>query len=333
MTEAIETATPAETMTNPDVYNMIDVRGLFKRYPDQRRPALEELTLAVPQGQILGLIGPNGAGKTTVLRILATLISPDKGDAYIAGQSVRKQPQAVRHLIGFMPDNYGLYEDMQVSEYLEFFAACYGVQGKRRNRLVRELLELVDLSEYRKENLRTLSRGMRQRLCLAHTLVHDPKVLLLDEPASGLDPRARIELRELLRELSRMGKTIIISSHVLSEIQLMCDMLGLMALGKLVNYGPTEKVINQIEHLPRRGVSMRVLSQDDLKRAVKLAEAFPQTVKGSLRLDEAGLNIEALLDGDDQISAEFLSTITGAGIKVAQYGQSTALLEELFLRD
>ncbi len=339
MTETLESATTAEVVVTPEPevaapaeYNMIDVRGLFKRYPEQRRPALHDLSLAIPQGHIFGLLGANGAGKTTLLRVLATLTPPDRGDAFIGGQSVRKNPQEVRQIIGYMPDNFGLYEDMQVGEYLEFYAACYGIKGKRRVRLVRELLELVDLAEYRKEGLRMLSRGMRQRLCLAHTLVHDPKVLLLDEPASGLDPRARLELRELLHELSRMGKTIIISSHVLGEIQLMCDMLGLMARGELVNYGSVEKVVNRIEQLPQRGVSLRVLAAADLKQAAKVAETFPQLVKGSLHVDESNLTLEALIEGDDHTSAEFLTRLTQASVPVAQYGQSTALLEDLFLR-
>ena len=333
MTETIEEAAALPEPEAPAAYNMIDARGLYKRYPDQPRPALDDFTLTIEQGQIFGLIGANGAGKTTLLRILATLVLPDRGDVYIAGQSVRKQPQAIRRLIGYMPDNFGLYEDMRVSEYLEFYAACYGIHGKRRNRLVRELLELVDLAEHRKDSLRTLSRGMRQRLCLAHTLVHDPKVLLLDEPASGLDPRGRVELRELLRELSRMGKTILVSSHVLGEIQQMCDVLGIMARGQLVSSGPTEKVVNQIEHLPQRGVSVRALTLEDLRRAAKVAETFPQLVKGSLHLDDMTLTLEAVLEGDERTSAAFLATLTGAGIPVAQYGQSTALLEDLFLRD
>lgn len=334
MTETIAPAEqPTETIPAPAVYTMIDARGLQKRYPGERKTALEDFTLAIPQGQIFGLIGANGAGKTSVLRILATLVRPDKGDVYIAGQSVRYKPQEVRHLIGYMPDSYGLYRDMRVDEYLEFFAACYGIKGKRRARLVGELLELVDLGEHRKTELRNLSRGMKQRLCLAHTLVHDPKVLLLDEPASGLDPRARVELRELLRELSRMGKTIVLSSHILTEVQQMCDALGIMAQGRLVNHGSAEVVVNQIEHLPRRGVSLRVLTSADLKRAGQVAETFPKLVKDSIRLDEKSLCLDAFLEGDDRTSASFLAYLAMSGVFVAQYGQSTARLEELFLRN
>ena len=330
MTQTFESST--EEAGTP-AYTMMDARNLHKNYPGQRQPALEDFSLTIPEGQIFGLIGANGAGKTSVLKILATLIKPDKGDAYVAGYSVRRNPQEVRRIIGYMPDNYGLYQDMQVEEYLDFFAACYGIRGKKRHRLINELLELVDLGDRRKEELRNLSRGQKQRLCLAHTLVHDPKLLLLDEPSSGLDPRARVEMRELLRELSHMGKTIILSSHVLSEIQLMCDALGIMARGQLISYGPAETVVNQIEALPRRAVKLRVLSQEDLNRAADLASNFSGLLKGSLRADEINLTLEVVLDGDDRISASFLTHLTISGVFVAQYGQSTARLEELFLRN
>jgi ABC-2 type transport system ATP-binding protein len=314
-------------------YIMVDARNLNKNYSGQTQPALEDFSLTIPEGQIFGLIGANGAGKTSLLKILATLIKPDKGEAYVAGYSVKRNPQEVRRIVGYMPDNYGLYQDMQVEEYLDFFAACYGIRGKKRSRLINELLELVDLGDRRKEELHNLSRGMKQRLCLAHTLVHDPKLLLLDEPSSGLDPRARVELRELLRELSYMGKTIILSSHVLSEIQLMCDWLGIMARGQLINYGPAETVVNQIEALPRRAIKLRVVSQADLKRAAELAAAFPGLLKGSLRVDDLNLTLDVVIDGDDRVSASFLTHLTISGVFVAQYGQSTARLEELFLRN
>ncbi len=314
-------------------YNMVDARNLQKNYSGQSQPALEDFSLTIPEGQIFGLIGANGAGKTSLLKILATLVKPDKGDAYVAGYSVRRNPQEVRRIIGYMPDHYGLYQDMQVEEYLDFFAACYGIRGKKRSRLINELLELVDLGDRRKEELRNLSRGMKQRLCLAHTLVHDPKLLLLDEPSSGLDPRARVELRELLRELSHMGKTIILSSHVLSEVQLMCDTLGIMARGQLISFGPAQTVVNQIEALPRRAIKLRVLSLDDLKRASDLAAAFPSLLKGSLRVDDQNLTLDVVIDGDDRTSAAFLTHLTISGVVVAQYGQSTARLEELFLRN
>ena len=189
---------------------IVHAAGLVKRY--DRTLAVAGLDLDVEEGEIFGLVGPNGAGKTTTLRILATLLVPDAGDAEIAGFSLRRNPNDVRRVIGFMPDSFGVYDDMKVWEYLDFFARCYGIPADRRRRMIGDLLDLVDLGPKRDTYVQGLSRGMQQRLCLAHALVHDPRVLLLDEPASGLDPRARVELRELLRELRTLGKTILVSS-------------------------------------------------------------------------------------------------------------------------
>jgi ABC-type Na+ transport system ATPase subunit NatA len=194
--------------------------ALTKRYG--RSLAVAGVDLEIASGEIFGLVGPNGAGKTTTLKMLATLLSPSAGDAEIAGHSVRREPDAVRNVIGYMPDTFGVYDDMRVWEYLDFFGRCYGLSAARRRQMISDLLELVDLADKRDAYVQDLSRGMQQRLCLAHALVHDPQVLLLDEPASGLDPRARVELRELLRELRALGKTIVISSHILPELEELC---------------------------------------------------------------------------------------------------------------
>jgi len=204
---------------------MIRTFGLTKRYGDVL--ALDDLTLEVGEGEIFGYIGPNGAGKTTTLKILATLLAPTSGRAQVCGYEVGRESTKIRPLIGYMPDFFGVYEDMTVAEYLTFFAAAYGLRGNRRTRILNEVLELTDLGSKRDTIVEALSRGMQQRLGLARTLVHDPKVLILDEPASGLDPRARIEIRELLKEVKRMGKTIIISSHILSELAQLCDAVGI----------------------------------------------------------------------------------------------------------
>src|SRR5262245_62828311 len=184
---------------------IVEAHGLLKRYDGT--VAVAGVALSIPQGEIFGLVGPNGAGKTTMLRMLATLLPPTSGDAEIAGASIRRNPQAVRRVLGYMPDAFGVYDDMKVWEYLDFFGRCYGLSAAQRRRMISDLLELVDLGPKRTAYVQSLSRGMQQRLCLAHALVHDPQVLLLDEPASGLDPRARVELRELLRELRSLGKT------------------------------------------------------------------------------------------------------------------------------
>ncbi|MCB0212465.1 MAG: ABC transporter ATP-binding protein, partial [Anaerolineae bacterium] len=200
---------------------MIKTVQLTKKYG--RLTALDALDLQVEKGSLFGFIGPNGAGKTTTLRLLAGLLEPTSGQIWFDGQEISRDPGEARWQVGYMPDFFGVYEDMKVWEYLDFFARCYHLSPDRRRRTVDELLELVDLTHKRNEWVESLSRGMRQRLCLAHALVHDPQILLLDEPASGLDPRARIEMRELLKELSTLGKTILISSHILAELAEMCD--------------------------------------------------------------------------------------------------------------
>ena len=226
--------------------------GLVKRY--DRTLAVAGVDLDIAEGEIFGLVGPNGAGKTTTLRILATLLEPTAGDAEIAGWSVRRNPNEVRRVIGFMPDVFGVYDDMRVWEYLDFFARCYGLTAPTRKRIIGDLLELVELADKRNSYVQGLSRGMQQRLCLAHALVHDPKVLLLDEPASGLDPRARVELRELLRELRTLGKTIVISSHILPELEELCTSVAIVDRGRVLASGR----IADIEQRLRVGAVLRV---------------------------------------------------------------------------
>ena len=214
---------------------IVRTEGLVKRY--DRTLAVAGVDLEIEPGEIFGLVGPNGAGKTTTLRMLATLLQPSSGDAEIDGWSVTRNPDQVRRVLGFMPDVFGVYDDMKVWEYLDFFARCYGLPAAGRRRMIADLLELVDLAPRRDDYVQTLSRGMEQRLCLAHALVHDPKVLLLDEPASGLDPRARVELRELLRELRNLGKTIVISSHILPELEELCSSVAIVDQGKVLAQG------------------------------------------------------------------------------------------------
>ena len=219
---------------------VIETRGLGRRYGSL--VAVAGVDLSVGEREIFGLMGANGAGKTTTLRMLATAIEPTEGTALICGLDVRRRPDAVRRVIGYMPDTFGVYDDIRAWEYLDFFAHCYGVPAKRRKGLIDDLLELVDLADKRDAYVHALSRGMQQRLCLAHALVHDPAVLLLDEPASGLDPRARAELKELLRELSRMGKTIVISSHILPELAELCTGIAIIDHGRVLAAGPIEGI-------------------------------------------------------------------------------------------
>ncbi len=248
---------------------MIRTEELTKRYKNLL--ALDRLNMVVEEGDIYGYIGPNGAGKTTTLKILATLLEPTSGHAYICNYRVGKDNKHIRPLIGYMPDFFGVYEDMRVDEYLTFFAAAYRIKGEKRKRIVDDVLELTDLTGKRDAMVESLSRGMQQRLGLARALVHDPKVLILDEPSSGLDPRARIEMRALLKELKKMGKTILISSHILSELQELCNKVGIIEKGTLLFSGSVDEVRRQI----RRGTTIDVRVAGDNEAARLALEANP----------------------------------------------------------
>ena len=222
---------------------MIETINLTKRYAELI--ALDSLNLSIEAGDCFGFIGPNGAGKSTTIKILATLLKPSSGQAMVDGLTVGYQNRLIRPIIGYVPDFMGAYEDMVVTEYLEFFAACYNINGKERKKVVGDVLDLTDLNYKATAEVNTLSRGMQQRLSIARVLLHDPKVLLMDEPASGLDPRARIEIRELLKELKRMGKTIIISSHILPELADFCNTVGIIERGKLLFSGTVAETMRR----------------------------------------------------------------------------------------
>lgn len=305
---------------------IVRAEGLVKRYDGV--PAVAGLDLEVGAGEIFGLVGPNGAGKTTTLRMLATLLPPDAGDAEIAGVSVRRNPGDVRRVLGFMPDSFGVYDDMKVWEYLDFFARCHGLPADRRRRIIGDLLELVDLGPKRDTYVHGLSRGMQQRLCLAHTLVHDPQVLLLDEPASGLDPRARVELRELLRELRVMGKTILISSHILPELEELCTSVAIIDRGAVLAAGR----VAEIEQRLRVGAvyRVRVLAEGEALEAARAhLAAQPEVVTAGLLADGT---IEVGFHGDDAAAARLLASAVGAGLPVITFSRAASDLEELFLQ-
>jgi ABC-2 type transport system ATP-binding protein len=227
----------------------IQTVNLSKRYGEQF--ALENLNLEINYGDCYGFIGPNGAGKTTTIKILATLLKPTWGEARVCGKVVGYESPEIRPLIGYVPDEFGTYEDMVVQEYLEFFAAAYDIHGAKRDAIIAQVLELTDLSAKTDALVDSLSRGMQQRLSLARVLIHDPRVLLLDEPASGLDPRARVEIRELLKELRRMGKTILISSHILPEMEDLCNKVGIIERGNLIFSGPIEEATRRARETRR----------------------------------------------------------------------------------
>lgn len=252
---------------------MIETINLSKRYADT--VALDNLNLAIEAGDCFGFIGPNGAGKTTTIKILATLLKPSSGQAMIDGLTVGYQNRQIRPIIGYVPDFMGAYQDMVVTEYLEFFAACYGIHGQQRKKVVGDVLDLTDLSYKADSEVNGLSRGMQQRLSVARVLLHDPKVLLMDEPASGLDPRARIEMRELLKELRRMGKTIIISSHILPELAELCNVVGIIERGKLLFSGTVDEAVRRA----RVGHVVQVVVSDRTKLAAEILARLPGVTK------------------------------------------------------
>jgi ABC-2 type transport system ATP-binding protein len=301
---------------------MIAVEDLTKTYG--KRTALDHVSFEVPEREIFGFVGPNGAGKTTTLRILAALLDPTEGRAFIDGCDVTRQPDQVHSRLGYMPDFFGVYDQLTVAEYLDFYASCYRLPKQRRKKIVDDLLELVGLSERRDQAVDTLSRGLKQRVCLARALVHDPAVLLLDEPASGLDPRARVEMREILKELQRMGKTIVISSHILPELTELCTMIGIIDHGQMRATGPVNQVIQQLNSERR----LRITVVGDLDAAVAILEPM-----ASVRHVEV-LNgtIEARYEGDEAVAAAILQALTGAGVRVSGFNQVDGGLEDAFLK-
>ncbi len=305
---------------------IVTAHGLVKRYDGTL--ALGGLDLDVAAGEIFGLVGPNGAGKTTTLRILATLLLPTAGEAEVAGASIRRNPEDVRRVVGYMPDSFGVYDDMKVWEYLDFFGRCHGLAADRRRRMIGDLLELVDLAPKRDAYVATLSRGMQQRLCLAHALVHDPAVLILDEPASGLDPRARVELRELLRELRALGKTILISSHILPELEELCTSLAIIDGGRVLAQGS----LAEIEARLRVGsvLRIRVLGDEAAVAAARDQLAGDPSVAAAEVVGD-GL-VEVGFTGDDEAAARLLSAAVASGIRVVSFARAASDLEELFLQ-
>jgi ABC-2 type transport system ATP-binding protein len=291
------------------------------------------LDLQIPAGSLYGLIGPNGAGKTTTLRMLAGLLEPSGGEIRINELSMRQYWREVQWQVGYMPDTFGVYDDLLVWEYLDFFGRCYKLAAERRKRVIDDLLELVDLGEKRDAYVNTLSRGMKQRLCLAHALVHDPAVLLLDEPASGLDPRARVEMRELLRELSAMGKTILLSSHILTELAELCDSAAIMERGQLVVSGPLDEIRAQAAHRRLRihtlGDPAAALSLVQGFAGVQQAEAAPASENGN-GAAPAGV-LEIAFTGDAEAAADLLEALVRQGVRVASFAEVTTDLEQAFL--
>src|SRR6267154_1026289 len=300
----------------------VQTHGLTRMYG--AIAALSGLDLTVNKGDLFGFIGSNGAGKTTTLRILATFLAPSAGTAQILGHDVVRDADAVRHVIGYMPDFFGVYKDMEVTEYLDFFGACYKIPTAQREKTVNDVLELVGLSEKKGALIGALSRGMQQRLGLARVLIHDPQLLLLDEPASGLDPRARIEMMAILQELQRLGKTIIISSHILSELQTLCNRVAIIEKGRLIYSGPVQGVREQMSS----GLVVWVKVAAEPERAIELLKGRSEisevtTVDGEIR----GTFVQH--DSDHSIVADVL---VHGGAKLLELREDEIGLEEVFMR-
>ncbi|MCP5521329.1 MAG: ABC transporter ATP-binding protein [Verrucomicrobiales bacterium] len=308
--------------TPPEPKPAVQTHGLTRLYGSM--VALSNLDLTVNQGDLFGFIGSNGAGKTTTLRILATFLSPSGGTASILGNDVVKEADAVRHIIGYMPDFFGVYKDMEVTEYLDFFGACYKIPSSKREQTVNDVLELVGLSEKRGALIGALSRGMQQRLGLARVLIHDPKVLLLDEPASGLDPRARIEVMAILQELQRMGKTIIISSHILSELQNLCNRVAIIEKGKLIYSGPVQGVRDQLA----TGRVMWVRVSGDPGQAVELLKSRSEVSN----VETVDGRIKVTLSDHESDHAVVAETLVKGGARLIELREDELGLEEVFLR-
>ena len=300
----------------------VQILGLTRTYGQMT--ALSALDLTVNTGDLFGFIGSNGAGKTTTLRILATFLAPTAGQALVLGHDVVREADAVRHVIGYMPDFFGVYKDMEVTEYLDFFGACYKIPTVQREKTVNDVLELVGLTEKKGALIGALSRGMQQRLGLARVLIHDPKVLLLDEPASGLDPRARIEMMAILQELQRMGKTIIISSHILSELQTLCNRVAIIERGKLIYAGPVQGVRDQMS----KGRVIWVKVNSDHQVAIELLQGRDEVAEV---LIEDG-HIKVTLHSHDVDHSLVAEVLVRGGARLTELREDELGLEEVFLR-
>ena len=285
--------------------------------------ALNSLSMNITDNSIFGFVGPNGAGKTTTMKIMAGLLKADSGNIYINGEDVLKNPQKIREKIGYMPDFFGVYDDLKVTEYMDFYAGTYYIPYADRPSLIDSLLEIVDLSDKKDAYVDSLSRGMKQRLCLARSLIHDPNLIILDEPASGLDPRARVEMKEVLKQLKEMGKTIIVSSHILPELAEMCSEIGIIDHGQLVTQGTVNEIMNKIHK--NRIVRVKISSaKDTLIRLLK-----EQTKVGEIT--ENADNIEFVFDGNDNDLTSILRNIIMNGIPVFSFGEAEGNLEEIFM--
>ncbi len=300
---------------------MIELKNFGKQYGDF--VAVANLNLKIEAGEMFGFIGPNGAGKSTTIRFLATLLKASAGEGVVNGHSVTKDPIGVRRSVGYMPDNFGVYDGMKVWEFLDFFAVAYQVPKARRKAVLSDVLELLDLTHKRDDFVNRLSRGMKQRLCLAKTLVHDPPVLILDEPASGLDPRARLEVKALLKELRKMGKTILISSHILTELADCCTSIGIIERGQLLLQGPINKVYRQIN----KNQHIEVRFSSNPEQGIGLIRSNPNVT--NVETNDQGATIE--MQGSEANVQRLLRQLVAADCGLVAFAEKEPTLEDVFM--
>ncbi len=301
---------------------MLKIKGLTKNYG--KFTAVDNLDLVVSEGEIFGFVGPNGAGKTTTMKIICGLMAADGGEVYVNDIDVIKETKKAKGILGYMPDFFGVYDDLKVSEYLDFYASIYNINSMDRKKISDDLLELVDLTDKRDAYVDSLSRGMKQRLCLARSLVHNPKLLVLDEPASGMDPRARVEMKEILRALKDLGKTIIISSHILPELSELCTSIGIIDRGRIVISGTVSHIMEQV--YSKRFIRVKLLGK--MEEAEKVMQEFPTIA--NTRAGEGF--IEAGFDGNDEEMSRLLRELVKRDIPVISFAQLDGNLEDVFMK-
>lgn len=301
---------------------MLEIRDLYKRYG--KFTALDGLNLEIAKGELFGFVGPNGAGKTTTMRIMAGLLKADSGIVRIDGIDAVTQPDKIKEKIGYMPDFFGVYDNLKAIEYMEFYASIYGINGLEAKELCRDLMKLVHLEDKEDVYVDSLSRGMKQRLCLARSLVHNPELLILDEPASGLDPRARFEMKEILKNLSSRGKTIIISSHILPELAEMCSSIGIIEHGKMVVTGTVDDIMSRMS----ASNPLIIKFASGKQEAISLLKENPQIT--SISIQEDGVAVGFC--GGKEEEARLLSQLAAAGIGICHFGREEGSLESLFMQ-
>lgn len=301
---------------------MLEIKNLVKQYG--KFTAVNQFNLKVKKGSIYGFVGPNGAGKTTTMKIMAGLLPPTSGTIFVDGMDVTTERKSLKEKIGYMPDFFGVYDNLRVSEYMDFYAGTYYIPYEKREELIQSLLEIVDLSHKKDAYVDSLSRGMKQRLCLARSLIHDPELLILDEPASGLDPRARVEMKEVLKQLQSMGKTILISSHILPELAEMCTEVGIIDHGTLVAEGTVQEILRRLE-------KNRILQVCTLNHQERLLQCLKEQPKVNEILESVDC-VEFAFDGTDEEIAELLQKIIQRDIPVLSFKEKEGNLEEIFMR-